>query len=133
MTRRQLNTICLTLVTVLLCFVTIGYSALQKTLTISGDVTILKPRDPVLLSTSYFDDYAFRDYEYKDKIKIINFSDQISPPSGYTASWDVGESQTGNVMAYIKPNSSDSNYYDLYIQGDGHLYANEDSHLCFMK
>ena len=36
-------------------------------------------------------------------------------------------------MAYITPNSSDSKYYDLYIQGDGRLYANRNSSYLFYR
>ena len=34
-------------------------------------------------------------------------------------------------MAYITTNQTDNTYYDLYIQGDGHLYANKDSKYLF--
>ena len=132
MTRRQLNTFTIICVSFLLCLVTIGYSALQTTLTVSGDVEVLKNRDPVILPASYDSTYAFRDPAYKDKIKTITFSDQLNPPSGFIASWDVGVPQIGNVMAYIKNNAT-SGYYDLYIQGDGHLYANENSSFMFYQ
>lgn len=62
---------------------------------------------------------------YKESIKNISFEDKIKEPSNVVDSWDIGVSQTGNVMAYLVTNESDSNYYDLYIQSDTKLYANE--------
>lgn len=57
--------------------------------------------------------------------------DHINPPSSYIESWDVSEGQNGNVMAYLKTNSEDNTKYDLYIQGNGYLYAPEDSSYLF--
>ena len=131
MTRRQLNTIYLSLVTVLLCLVSVGYSALEQNLLLSGDVTIWKPREPIIKATSSTDTSTFRSSTYKSKIKIINLDDELNPPANIIASWDIGVSQTGNVMAYIVANQTDNTYYDLYIQGDGHLYANENSQYLF--
>lgn len=82
------------------------------------------PAVAVLQATSSGDTSGFR--AYKESIKNISFEDKIKEPSNIVDSWDIGVSQTGNVMAYLVTNESDSNYYDLYIQSDTKLYANED-------
>ena len=87
----------------------------------------------VLKSASSLGDTAYRSDTYKSNIKTITLDDHINPPSGYIESWDVSEGNNGNVMAYIKTNSEDSTMYDLYIQGNGHLYAPEDSISLFGK
>lgn len=80
----------------------------------------------VLKSTTQSDTTAFRSSTYKEKIKNITFEDKINIPNNATASWDIGVSQNGNVMAYVIPNQTDSTYYDLYIQSNTQLYANKD-------
>lgn len=82
------------------------------------------PAVAVLQATNSGDTSGFR--AYKESIKNISFEDKIKEPSNVVDSWDIGVSQTGNVMAYLVTNESDSNYYDLYIQSDTKLYANED-------
>lgn len=84
------------------------------------------PAVAVLQATAPDDRTTFRTQAYRENIKIINFEDKINVPSNVVDSWDIGVSQTGNVMAYLVTNESDSNYYDLYIQSDTKLYANED-------
>jgi len=68
-------------------------------------------------------------WQYKDKIKTITFQDSINIPNGIDDKykWDVSKTQSGTVMAYITPNSSNSDFYDLYIQGDGKIYAPSNS------
>jgi len=70
---------------------------------------------------------------YKDKIKNIIFENKINIPSDISNDhkWDVSSTSNGMVMAYIIENSTDSTYYDLYIQGDGRLYANKNSSYLF--
>ena len=79
----------------------------------------------MLKSTSYKDNTEFRDAAYKEKIKTITFEKGIGVPTSAIDYWDIGVTQTGNVMAYLVHNSTDSNYYDLYIQSETQLYANE--------
>ena len=81
----------------------------------------------VLRATSSSDRTAYRSDTYRNNIKTITLDDHINPPSGYIESWDVSEGNNGNVMAYVVTNSEDNTMYDLYIQGNGHLYAPEDS------
>ena len=90
----------------------------QDTLPTKNDLAILK-------ATTQSDTTAFRSSTYKTKIKTITFEDKINVPSDATESWDIGVN-AGKVMAYVIPNETDSTYYDLYIQSDGQLYANED-------
>jgi len=82
---------------------------------------------PIIRQTSSSDVYAF--WGYKDKIKTITFENEINIPKD-VLSWDVSQDNNGKVMAYISPNSDES-YYDLYIQGDGRIYANENSSSLF--
>ena len=86
---------------------------------------------PVLAATTMTDKTAFRSDTYKQNIKTITLEEEINIPDDAIESWDVGEAQNGNVMAYIVPNVEDSTMYDLYIQGDGALIANENSSYLF--
>ncbi len=95
----------------------------EDTLPIKSDLAVLKAYTGS--STS-----AFRSSTYKEKIKTITFEDEINVPEDAT-SWDIGVSQNGNVMAYVTPNETDSTYYDLYIQSDTQLYANENMYRWF--
>ena len=104
-------------------FVTIGYARLKETLIVSSSAKFSPI--PMLKSTTKLDKTAFRSNIYKEKIKTITFEDQINVPETAIESWDVSESQNGAYMAYVVPNEADSTYYDLYIQGDGKIYANE--------
>ena len=89
---------------------------------VSGGITYYYMGWPV-------DDYRSEDYAYK--IKIINLSDEIDPPENIVKSWDMSAGQDGNVMAYLTPNTTDSNFYDLYLQGNGGLSANKESSFLF--
>ena len=72
-------------------------------------------------------------WNYKKKIKTITFQSTINIPNEISDEhkWDVSTTGNGKVMAYIIPNASNSSYYDLYIQGDGQLYANPNSSQLF--
>ena len=87
--------------------------------------------ESVMRASSNSDTYAYKSATYKNNIKKIMLDDHINPPSGYIESWDVSEGSNGNVMAYLTVNSEDNTMYDLYIQGNGHLYAPEDSSYLF--
>lgn len=84
---------------------------------------------PVLMKIERFYEGEF--WEYKADIKTITLQQKINIPLDAYKSWDVSEKKDGSVMAYIKPNSSDQNLYDLYIQSEGQIYANEDSSYLF--
>ena len=85
----------------------------------------------IIKETTYYDETAFKSSTYKHKIKTITLDDQINLPSNVIESWDIGEHQNGDVMAYVTQNIDDNTMYDLYIQGDGNLYANPDSSYLF--
>lgn len=88
-------------------------------------------KDSTLMSTTKSSTTAF--WGYRDKIKTITFQDSINIPSDITDEykWDVSSTSNGKVMAYIALNSSNPSYYNLYIQGDGRIYANPDSSYLF--
>ena len=64
---------------------------------------------------------------YKEQIKNIIFEDEINIPTDAHEFWDVSLTNNGKVIAYIIQNQNDTNFYDLYIQCDGIIYANENS------
>ena len=101
-----------------------GVTASSSINKLNSYINVNFPAVAVLQATNSGDTSGFR--AYKESIKNISFEDKIKEPSNVVDSWDIGVSQTGNVMAYLVTNSSDSNYYDLYIQSDTKLYANED-------
>jgi surface protein len=80
----------------------------------------------ILKATTSSDSSAFRSSTYKEKIKTITFENNINIPDNAIKTWDIGIAQNGNVMAYVLLNESDSTYYDLFIQSNSQLYANED-------
>ena len=79
-------------------------------------------KDMVLMTTHSSSTTAF--WGYREQIKNITFEDSINIPDNAYKSWDVSETGNGKVMAYIIKNNDDSSFYDLYIQGDGEIYAN---------
>lgn len=82
------------------------------------------PAVAILEATSSSDTSKFRSETYKKNIKSITFERGINVPSNAIESWDIGVSQTRDVMAYVVNNTT-SGYYDLYIQSDTQLYGNE--------
>ena len=107
----------------LLCL-SIGYSALRENLNMSFGVGF-SPH-PKLMVSSSTDESAFRSSTYKLKIKSITIEDEINVPDDVVGSWDISEAQNDGVIAYVLTNEEDSSYYDLYIQGDETIRANED-------
>ena len=87
--------------------------------------------DRTLKTTAYGSTAAF--WKYKTKIKTITFEDSINIPADISNDhkWDVSVTDQGKVMAYIIANKDDSTYFDLFIQGDGEIYANPDSSYLF--
>ena len=67
--------------------------------------------------TSSTDYSYYRSDTYREKIKNVYFVDYIDT-TGSAANWDMSDTEmnpAGSVIAWIKTNTSDSNYYDLYI------------------
>ena len=85
--------------------------------------------DMSLIKRKYDNDNTF--WVYDEQIKTITFEDGINIPDDAYMSWDVSSTGNGKVMAYIIPNSSNSSFYDLFIQGDGEIYANKNSSYLF--
>ncbi len=93
---------------------------------------ISRPHLSIIQPVNGFGDKtAFRADEYRENIKTITLSDTMNPPANVLESWDIGVDQNGNVMAYLTQNANDNTKYDLYIQGNGTLYANTDSSFLF--
>ena len=72
-------------------------------------------------------------WRYRSEIKNITVQNSINIPASVPSDkkWDVSISGNGKLMAYVTPNAGNSSYYDLYIQGDGKVYANPDSSFLF--
>ena len=85
--------------------------------------------DRTLMTTTSSSTKAF--WNYREKIKNITFEESINIPDDAYESWDVSSTGNGKVMAYITKNATYSSYYDLYIQGDGKIYANPNSSYLF--
>ena len=114
----------------MLLIIGVGYSALVSNLSITGNI-LVKGTEPIIgtyediLGATYLSD------TYRDKIKTITLQDSINIPNDAVISWDIGDIHNGQVMAFLKTNTSDNTTYDLYIQGDGHLYSNPNSSKLF--
>ena len=83
-----------------------------------------KPNNELPIMRAYSNGYF---WAYREQIKTITFQKRIDIPDNAYKSWDVSASGNGKVKAYIVTNKTDPNYYDLYIQGDGRIYANPNS------
>ena len=81
-------------------------------------------RLPMIKRTDGNDRIAFRSDTYRENIKTLTFEDEIDVPNDAIASWDVSANENGTVMAYVVQNTTDNTKYDLYIQGEGGVYAN---------
>ena len=57
----------------------------------------------------------------------ITFENEINIPEDALYSWDVSSTGNGKVMAYMKKSPINQYYYDVWIQGDGKIFANENS------
>ena len=88
---------------------------------------IEEEKDAILISTNK--SQAF--WKYRTSIKTITFENAISIPEDAVEFWDVSSDNNGLVMAYIKNNKDDSNFYDLVIQANGEIYANSNSESLF--
>ena len=90
-----------------------------------GDSPTGEKEGPILMKIS--DEYEGEFWKYKESIKTITFEEEIDIPDVALESWDVSENKDSTVMAYIKTNTNNPTYYDLYIQGNGKIYANPNS------
>ena len=67
----------------------------------------------------------FHSPEYKEKIIRATFVETKEIPENAIKTWDVSMDKTESVIAYIMPDNSDSNFYNLYIGADGKVIASE--------
>lgn len=77
---------------------------------------------PVLMKRS---NTAF--WSSSSSIFSITFEDEINIPDDALYSWDISSTGNGKVMAYMKKSPSNQYYYDVWIQGDGKIFANPNS------
>ena len=64
------------------------------------------------------------------KIKSVKFVHSVDT-TGAINTWDLSEEQNNSITGWIKNNTQDSNYYDLYIGSDKVIYANANSYNYF--
>ena len=62
--------------------------------------------------------------------KIV-FQDSINKIEGESESWDISSAKNKTVMARLVPNTDDTTTNTLYIQGNGGVVANYNSHYLF--
>ena len=65
---------------------------------------------------------AYRTSTYSTKIKTVKFVQGVSN-SGAVASWDLSENADNKVIGWIKNNTSNTSFYDLYIGSNYSIYA----------
>ena len=72
-------------------------------------------------------------WKYRKYIRNVTIQDSINIPAsvGDNYQWDVSITGKGKVMAYVVPNAKEAAYFDLFIQGDGKVFANPDSSFLF--
>lgn len=70
-------------------------------------------------------------WKYKESIKNVVFQNNLEPVLNASESWDVSEAQNKTVMAYLVPNTEDTEKYTLYIQADNGISANKNSSYLF--
>ena len=106
----------------------IGNSEEQYTFTESSSVTAKTTSMNMIQSWLNSSSTDFHSSTYKSNIITAEFVDNKNIPTEATASWDVSAvANSGKVMAWVIPDTTDSTKYHLYIGGDGGVYANPDS------
>ena len=103
-----------------------NYEEVQKEIIIANNLD-----DYTLMAIEANTTVAF--WQYRKEIRNVTFQDSINIPASVQENhkWDVSVSQNGKVMAYVVPRNTSPETYDLYIQGDGKVYANPDSSFLF--
>ena len=64
-------------------------------------------------------------------IQIAHIENDFIEIQDYAYKFDVSEAQNEKVIAYLVENKDDSEMFDLHIQADGIIYANEDASFYF--
>ena len=70
-------------------------------------------------------------WEYNWYIKNFYFENEFTEIQDYAYKFDVSEDQNEKVIAYLVENEEDAEMFDLHIQADGIIYANEDASYYF--
>lgn len=83
-------------------FMSIGFAAVDKDLSISGNVTYI----PNTMLVNNTDDSLFLDCSNISSTAVKKILFQTAVPSSYTQVCDVSEKQNGSVKAYLKSNGS---------------------------
>lgn len=109
-------------------YISVDNKELNSSLNFKFNTAVIS-EDLLLMKTSETSTDAF--WNYRSKIKTITFENEINIPSEAVNFWDVSATGNDKVMAYIVKNEENTSYYDLYIQGDGKIYANYDSEYLF--
>ncbi len=66
-------------------------------------------------------------WKYDGYIKNIYIQNEFNEIKDYVYKYDISESKNEKVIAYLVRNEENNKYYDLYLQADGIIYANQDS------
>ena len=111
--------------------ISVGFSALNQDLSISGDVEYEQDLGNVLMRWREGDTTDFHSDTYKTKVRTIDFLDSIDIPSNAIESWDVSNQGTGRVMAWIVDDSENPGLYKVYIGDDTAIIANKTSSYIF--
>lgn len=101
-------------------------SSEEDLFSVTGDAIIQSSAELFMLN---IDSDSF--WQYSNQILTINFEVEMNPPENASYTYDVSERQDGSVMAYLVPNNSLGDtgeivFYDLYIQANGEIIANQD-------
>ncbi len=120
--------VCLFLLTTL---ISVGFSALNQDLSISGDIEYEQDLGNVLMRWKEGDTTDFHSDTYKTKVKTVSFLDSIDIPVNAIESWDVSEQGTGRVMAWIIEDTDQAGFYNVYIGADTDIIANKASSYIF--
>ena len=123
----KLHLLIMVLLLAIIPFVSLGFSALTTSLNIRGDVLVSIPSDSIIGNYAYSLSNSYLSASIKNKVKYISFENQINIPDNAYKTWDISASRNGKVMAYLVNNTDNASMFDLHIQGDNQIIANEDA------
>lgn len=109
---------------------TIGYAAFQTNLNINVKGNIIE-RSRTIKNWNSKSNEDFHTEFYKQNIITATFLDTNKVPDNAIESWDISIDKDKGVMAYVTPNKTETNKYDLFIGANRGVIANEDSSYLF--
>lgn len=126
-----------TMVLLILFGISLGVVSAKELIKVKIDLNVSFKSQNIMEATSC--DYDFVsgtsgcvDYwKYVKDIKNIFVQNEINKFDDYEYKFDVSRDKNERVIAYLVKNS-DNKYYDLYLQSDGIIYANEDASYYFV-